>query len=147
MVAAQKQNINAANVENFEVSLQDDGVHVTGQWKKFFLTVPFDAIVDFVTTKPDVFEVRFRKLNAKGIDIKFLTKYALDVIKERLDKTLAGICTFQYVGEDKDENRVLQVTVEPKNLVPAFPDLHLVGVDVANREFLLQIGHSEGEKK
>lgn len=137
----------ASNIENFEVSLQDDGVHVTGQWSKYFFTIPFDVIVDFVTTAPDVFEVRLRKLKAKGIDMKFLTKYALDAIQERLDKTLAGICTFKYMGEDKDENHVLQVTVNPKNLVPAFPNLHLIDVDVANREFLLQIGHVEGEKK
>lgn len=147
VVAAQNEKIGAANIENFEVSFQEDGVHVTGQWKRYFFSVPFDAIVDFVMTKPDIFEVRLRKLNAKGVDIKFLTKFALDSIQERLDKTLAGICTFQYMGEDKDENHVLQVSVEPKNLVPAFPDLHLVGVDVGNREFLLQIGHIEGEKK
>lgn len=147
VVAAQSKKVGAANIENFEVSLQDDGVHVTGQWNKYFFTVPFDAIVDFISTAPDVFEVRLRKLKAKGVDIKFLTKYALDAVQERLDKTLAGICTFKYMGEDKDENHVLEVMVSPKNLVPAFPDLHLVGVDVANREFLLQIGHIEGQKK
>lgn len=147
IVAAQTAKVGAANIKNFEVSLQDDGVHVTGEWKKYFFTVPFDAIVDFVTTAPDVFEVRLRKLKAKGLDIKFLTKYALEAIQERLDKTLAGICTFEYMGEDKDESHVLKVTVEPKNLVPAFPDLHLVAVDVANREFLLQIGHTGDEKK
>lgn len=147
VVAAQKEKIGAANVQDFEVSLQDDGIHITGRWKKYFFSVPFDAIVDFVTTGPDVFEVRLRKLKAKGIDMKFLTKYALDAVQDRLDKTLAGICTFQYLGEDKDENHVLQVKVEPKNLVPAFPNLHLVGVDVANREFLLQVDHMETIKK
>lgn len=147
IVAAQREKIGAANIENFEVSLQDDGVHVTGSWKKYFFSVPFDAIVDFVTTGPDVFEVRLRKLKAKGVDLKFLTKYALDAIQERLDKALAGICTFEYMGEDQDENHVLKVSVEPKNLVPAFPDLHLVGVDVGNREFLLQIGHVASEMK
>lgn len=147
MASAKTEKIGAANIENFDVSLQEDGVHVTGEWKKYFFTIPFDVIVDFVTTKPDVFEVRLRKLKAKGVDVKFLTEYALDAVKERLDKTLAGICTFQYMGIDKDENHVLEVTVEPKKLVPAFPDLHLVGVDVANREFFLQIGHVEGEKK
>jgi hypothetical protein len=147
VVEAQKAKIGSANIENFEVSLQDDGVHVTGQWKKYFFTVPFDAIVDLVSTGPDVFEVRLRKLKAKGLDLKFLTKYALDAVKERLDKTLAGICTFEYMGEDQDENHILKVSVTPKNLIPAFPDLHLVGVDVANREFLLQIGHLANETK
>jgi hypothetical protein len=147
VLAAQNEKFGSANIENFDVALQDDGIHVTGDWHKYFFTVPFDVIVDFVSTGPDVFEVRLRKLKAKGIDMKFLTKYALDAIQDRLDKTLAGICTFEYKGEDQEENHVLQVTVEPKNLVPAFPDLHLIGVDVANREFLMQIGHTESEKK
>lgn len=147
VMSAQKEKMGSANIEDFDVSLQEDGVHITGKWKKYFFSVPFDAVVDFVTTAPDVFEVRLRKLNAKGLDIKFLTKYALESIKDRLDQTLVGICKFEYTGKDQEDNYVLKVTVTPKNLVPAFPDLHLVGVDVANREFLLQVGYIEGEKK
>lgn len=146
IVTAQREKLGNA-IQDFDVSLKEDGVHVTGKWKKYFISIPFDTTVDFITTEPDVFEVRLRKLNVKGIDFKFLTKYVLDAIKERLDKALAGICTFEYLGEGKDESQVLKVTVEPKNLVPAFPDLHLVAVDVGNREFLLKIGHVEGEMK
>jgi hypothetical protein len=45
------------------------------------------------------------------------------------------------VGQEKDHSRALQVTVEPKALVPSFPDLHLVNIDVRDRELLLKIGH------
>lgn len=145
IVAAQKEKLGTM-VEDLDVALKEDGVHVTGKVKKFFLTIPFDTTVDFVTTEPDVFEVRLSKLNVKGIDLKFLTKYVLDAIKERLDKALAGICKFEYLGE-RNDSQVLRVRVEPKNLVPAFPDLHLVAVDVGNREFLLKVGHVEGETK
>lgn len=145
VIAAQKEKL-GDNVQDLDVALKDDGVHVTGKVKKFFMTIPFDTTVDFVTTEPDVFEVRLRELNVRGFDFKFLTKYVLDAIKERLDKALAGICTFEYLGE-KDESQVLKVKVEPKNLVPAFPDLHLVAVDVGNREFLLKVGRIEGEAK
>jgi hypothetical protein len=44
------------------------------------------------------------------------------------------------VGEEKDHSRALQVSVDPKALVPAFPDLHLVDVDIREGEFLLKIG-------
>ncbi|KYG66926.1 hypothetical protein AZI86_07830 [Bdellovibrio bacteriovorus] len=145
VIAAQKEKL-GDNVQDLDVALKEDGVHVTGKVKKFFMTIPFDTTVDFVTTEPDVFEVRLRELNVRGFDFKFLTKYVLDAIKERLDKALAGICTFEYLGE-KDESQVLRVKVEPKNLVPAFPDLHLVAVDVGNREFLLKVGRIEGEAK
>ena len=145
VIAAQKEKL-GDNVQDLDVALKEDGVHVTGKVKKFFMTIPFDTTVDFVTTEPDVFEVRLRELNVRGFDFKFLTKYVLDAIKERLDTALAGICTFEYLGE-KDESQVLRVKVEPKNLVPAFPDLHLVAVDVGNREFLLKVGRIEGEAK
>ena len=87
-------------------------------------------MVDFVTTGVDVFEVRVRELEVAGIDLQFLTKFVLESMKTRLDSALKGICTFKYVGEEGDHSRALEVTVEPKALVPAFPDLHLVDVDV-----------------
>lgn len=142
IVAAQKEKL-GSDIRDFEVTMKDDGLHVSGKWHKFFLNIPFDTTVDFVTTEPDIFEVRLRELSVEGVDFKFLTKYALDAIKERLDKALTGICEFKYIGEGKDESEVLQVKVQPKNLVPAFPDLHLVAVDVSNREFMLKIGHTE----
>ncbi|WP_413288203.1 hypothetical protein [Bdellovibrio sp. HCB337] len=141
LMSIQKDKMN--DIRDFEMALKDDGLHVSGKWKKYFISVPFDTTVDFVTTGPDVFEIRLRELNIKGFDFKFLTKFALDAVKDRLDAALSGICTFEYLGKDKDESQVLKVTVEPKKLVPAYPDLHLVAVDVGNRQFMLKIGHIE----
>ncbi len=132
-----------ADIRDFEMALKDDGLHVSGKWHKYFINIPFDTTVDFETTAPDVFEIRLRKLSVEGIDLKFLTKFALDAVKDRLDAALVGICTFEYLGEDKYENHVLKVMVEPKKLVPAYPNLHLVAVDVGNRQFMLKIGHVE----
>jgi len=142
VAVAQKQKM-SADIRDFEMALKDDGLHVSGKWHKYFFNIPFDTTVDFVTTAPDMFEIRLRELNVEGIDLKFLTKYALEAVKDRLDTALAGICMFEYLGEDKDESHVMKVTVEPKKLVPAYPDLHLVNVDVGNRQFLLKIGHIE----
>lgn len=141
LVSIQKNKM--SDIRDFEMELKDDGLHVSGKWHKYFINVPFDTTVDFVTTAPDVFEIRLRQLSIKGIDFKFLTKYALDAVKDRLDAALAGICTFEYLGEDKDESQVLKVKVEPEKLVPAYPNLHLVAVDVGNRQFMLKIGHIE----
>ncbi len=128
-------------IQNFKIDLRDDGLHVSGDYHALLFKVPFDTIVDFVTTGTDVFEARVRELKVAGLDLEFLTKYVLEAMKSRLDKALKGICTFKYVGEESDHARALQVAVNPQHLVPAFPDLHLVDVDVRDREFLLKIGH------
>src|SRR5690606_22060839 len=96
-------------------------------------------IVDFVSTAPDEFEVRLGALRILGINLTFLTRFAIDTIQEKLNTALAGICTYNYLGE-KDGSEVLQVKIDPKNLIPAFPDLHLVDVDVRDRAFVLRIG-------
>jgi hypothetical protein len=130
------------NIRNLNFQLKEDGLHVSGQWHTFFvINVPFDTVVDFVSTGADVFEVRLRDVAVAGIDLEFMSKFVLESMKKRLYQALKGICHFKYVGEEKDHSRALQVTVDPKALVPAFPDLHLVGVDVQDGEFLLKIGH------
>lgn len=96
--------------------------------------------MNFVTTKPDVFEVRVEEVKVAGINFGFLEKFILESMEHRLDQSLKGMCTFKYIGEEKDGARALEVTVDPKALVPAFPDLHLIEVDVREREFLLKIG-------
>lgn len=145
VVEAEKTKM-SEDIKNFEVSFKEDGIHVSGKWRKYLFNIPFDSTVDFVSTGPDVFEVRLRQLRVYGMSLKFLTKYALDAMKNRLDQALKGICTFEYLG-DKEESKVLQVTVTPKNLVPAFPDLHLVDVDVRDRNFTLRIGRIDQEAK
>ena len=139
LVDAEKKEM-GSNLREFEIQLKDDGLHVSGKWHLLFISVPFDTIVDFVTTSADVFEARVRKMDVAGIDLEFLTKFVLEALKKRLDKSLKGICSFQYLGEEKDHARALQVTVDPQKLLPAFPFLHLVDVDVREREFLLKIG-------
>ncbi len=129
-----------SRLKNLSMTLKDDGLHVAGEWKALIFTIPFDTIVDFVSTGLDVFEVRVRRLDVEGIDLEFLSNFVLEALKARLDHALKGICTFKDIGEEKDHSRALQVTVEPKTLVPAFPDLHLVDVDVREQEFLLKVG-------
>jgi len=133
-----------SKIKSINFNLKDDGLHVEGSWHTLlFFSFPFDVIVDFVTTGIDTFEVRLRKIDFAGIDLEFMSKFILESIKKRLDQTLKKICTFKYVGEEKDHSRALQVTVEPKALVPAVPDLHLVAVDVREGEFLLKIGQTD----
>ena len=139
VVDAEKKEISM--IQDLDLQLKDDGLHVFGKYKKFFFSVSFETIVDFVTTAPDVFEVRVRELEVGGINIGFLRGFVLEVIKKRLENTLKNICEFKYLGAESDQSRALQVTVEPKNLVAAFPDLHLIDVDIRDREFLLKIGH------
>jgi hypothetical protein len=128
------------NLRNMQFDLKDDGLHVSGEWHKLFFNIGFDTLVDFVSTGPDVFEVRVRKLDVAGIDLGFLRKFVLESMKKRLNARMKGICKFKYIGEETDDSRALQVSVDPKTLVPAFPDLHLVDVDVRDREFLMKIG-------
>ena len=140
IVESEKKEI-SSNLRNLTIELREDGLHISGKWHTFLLfSVPFDTAVDFVSTAVDVFEIRMRKMEIAGIDLEFLSKFVLESIKNRLDHALKGRCSFQYLGEEKDHSRALQVTVDPKTLVPAFPDLHLVGVDVREHEFLLKIG-------
>jgi len=144
MLDAQKAKM-GEQVQDFDVLFKDDGIHVSGKVKKWFFTIPFDSVVDFVFTGPDVFEVRLRELTVLGIGFTFLTKFALNAVKDKLDSVLHGICTYEYLG-DKDGSKALRVTVNPAKLVPAFPDLHLVDIDVRDRAFMLRIGRIEGEQ-
>lgn len=141
---AQKEKI-GDQIQDFDVVFKDDGIHVSGKVKKWFFTVPFDSTVDFVFTGPDVFEVRLRELSILGIGVTFLTKFALTAVKDKLDSVLHGICTYEYLGT-KDNSKALKVTVNPSNLIPAFPDLHLVDIDVRDRAFMLRIGRVESER-
>jgi len=126
-------------IKDFQILFKDNGVHVAGKVRKFFMDIPFDGLVDFVTTGPDVFEVRLRNLNVFKMDLKFLTPLALAAVKDRLSKSLEGIATYKYLGK-KDGSRALRVKIDPKKLIPAFPDFHLTEVDVRDRNFMLKIG-------
>jgi len=139
VVDGEKKEI-GAKITDLEMALRDDGLHVAGKYHALLFHIPFDTAVDFVTTGLDQFEVRVRKIDIAGINLEFLSGFVLEMLQKKLDRALAGICKFKYVGEEKDGSRALQVNVEPKALVPAFPELHLVAVDVRDGEFLLKIG-------
>jgi hypothetical protein len=139
VVKAEKKSM-TPKLKDFLINLKNDGLHVSGSWSTFLFSVPFDTIVDFVSTKPDVFEVRMREIKVFGLDFDFLSKFALESLKNRLDKSLKNICTFDYLGEEKDRSTALRVTVNPARLIPAIPDLHVVEVEVREGEFLLKIG-------
>ncbi len=135
----EKKDMNP-NVRELEMILKDDGLHVTGKWHALLFNVPFDALLEFIQTKPDIFEVRMRDMDVAGIDVEFLQKYVLETTKKRLDKSFKGICDFTYVQNDGSKKQALQVSVDPKKLVPAFDYLHLIDVDVRDSEFLMKIG-------
>jgi len=130
-----------SNMKNFSLELRDDGLHVSGSYKAFlFFSFPFETTIDFNSTGPDEFEARVRSVKVGGNDFKFLAKYALESLQKRLNHSLKGIFHFKYVGEQSDSSYALHATVDPKALVPAFPGLHLVDVDVREHEFLLKVG-------
>lgn len=139
VVSAEKKEM-PSKLQDFKLEMKDDGVHISGSWHTFLFSVPFDTIVDFVSTDTDKFEVRVQEIKVAGIDFDFLKKFAFEAVKKRLDSSLKGICKFDFVGDEREPKRALQVTVDPKKLVPAMPDLHLVAVDVREREFLLKVG-------
>lgn len=139
VVDAEKKDM-SSKLKNIQFAFKDDGLHVSGAWHAFLFTIPFETTVSFVTTALDVFEVRVGELDVAGINFEFVSSYILDSMKKKLDRTLKGICSFKDVINPKTGARALQVTVAPKALVPAFPDLHLVSVDMREQEFLLKIG-------
>lgn len=145
MVVTKEKEKMSSDIKDFEILFQDDGIHIKGKMKKFFVTVPFDGLVDFISTGPDTFQVRLRELEVMRMDFKFLTPLALKAVKKRLKKALSGIGTYRYLG-NLDHSRVLEVTIDPKKLVPAYPDFHLVGLDVRDKNFVLKIGRVTQEK-
>ena len=135
------ENSVGSKAKNINAELKEDGIHISGDYKVFlFISAHFDTVVDFVFTSTDIFEVRLRKLDVAGIDFEFMAKTVLTTMEKKLDHALKGICTFKYMGKASDTSRVLQVQVNHQALMPAFPELHLVGIDVREREFLLKIG-------
>lgn len=128
-----------STIKDFKIRFKNGGIHISGKAHKFWVDIPFEGLVDFDTVNPDVIEVRLRKLKVMNLDLKFLTPVVLSAVKSRFKKALKGIATYKYLG-NKDHTRVLQITIEPKKLIPALPDFHLVGVDVRDRNFMLKLG-------
>jgi hypothetical protein len=142
VVSQEKKNM-SDKLKDFDIQLKDDGLHVSGRYHALLFNVPFDTLVDFASTGPDVFEARVRDIQVAGMDMKFLRKFVLEAIQKRLENSLKGMCSFKFVGEEKDDSMALQVTVDTKALAPAFPNLHLVDVDVREKEFIMKLGRIE----
>ncbi|MFI5348386.1 MAG: hypothetical protein ACHQ2Z_02485 [Elusimicrobiota bacterium] len=140
VVAAEGRDMDS-RIRNFALEFKEDGLHASGEWRTLGLIhIPFDAIIGFVWISPDVFEIRVSELEIAGIDLKVLTKIALETVRKRLDAAMKGICTFEYVGEEKDRSRAMRVTVNVPALLPAFPDLRLTGIVSRDKELLLKAG-------
>jgi len=137
-VRTAEANASGSRIRDLKFDFRDDGIHVSGGYRVLLVTVPFDTTIDIAATSLDAFEVRVRQLDIAGIDFDYLKKVALGSIRKRLDERFPGVCQFED-AEDGPE-RILKVRVDPKLLMPAFPNLHLVDVDVRDRFFLLKIG-------
>lgn len=138
MLDKEKEKI-GKSIKDFKIRFKNGGIHVSGKISKLFWDIPFEGLVDFTSTEPDIFEVRLRQLEVMKVDLKFLTPVVLTAVKSRLKNALNGIATYKYLG-NKDHSRVLQVKIKPEKLIPALPNFHLVGVDVRDRNFMLKIG-------
>ena len=147
IVDSEKQDMNE-HIRNFAMDFKEDGIHVSGDWHEPLLPqIPFNAIVDFVWTADNNFEIRVREVKVAHINLTSLTKIVLESAKNRLDKTLKGICTFQYVGEEKDHSRAVSVTVNMPALLPAFPKLTLTGIRIKEKELILKAGQTSSAAK
>lgn len=146
MVLDKEKETMGSDIKDFKISFKSTGIHISGKMKKFLMTIPFEGLIDLDYAEPDVFEMSLRQISVFKVDLKFLTPLVLKAMKNRLKKALAGIATYKYVGS-KDSSKVLRVRIEPKKLIPAFPDFHLTGVDVRDRSFMLKIGRTSLEKK
>jgi hypothetical protein len=139
---AQKKAV-GDKVSDLRMELRDDGLHVSGKYKMLLFKIPFDTIVDLDSeeTPLDVFDVTVRGIKVAGFNLDFLTSYILETMRTRLDETLKGMCKFEYIGtQRKDHSQALRVTMDPKKLIPALPNLHVLNVDVRDREFLFKVG-------
>lgn len=145
ILAAEEKTI-SDKVDNLDLQMRDDGLHVSGRYKGLGLPVPFDGFVDLVTVQTDVSEVRVKGLAVAGLDVPFLTGAVLNLLRNLLDHALEGRCTFEDVQQTADHGRALRVHVgiskegNPAPLVPLFPSLHLKSVEVQEREFILRLG-------
>lgn len=141
LVVSSEKKAMGSKLSDLKIEFKKDGLHVAGKYHKFFISIPFDTIVDFDTAEQnDTFDVSVRDVKIAGIDLEFMTGYILETLKSRLDQSLLGICTFEYTGEQKDHSRALRVHLNPERLIPALPGLHLVDIEIRDREFLLKVG-------
>lgn len=130
-----------SKIRNFGLDFKEDGLHAHGRWHiPIFPDIPFGAVIKFVWISANVFELRVERVKIEHIDVKSLAGLVLDLAKGRLNKSLNGACTFEYINKEADGSRALRVTINMPLLVPAFPDLNLTGIVTKDRELLMKIG-------
>jgi len=140
IVAAEAKEM-GGRTRNFGLDFKEDGLHAHGRWRIPILPdIPFGAVVKFVWTAPNVFELRVERVRIEHVDVKSLAGLVLDLAKNRLNKSLNGACTFEYIGKEADGSRALRVTVDMPRMLPAFPDLILTDIVTKDRELLLKFG-------
>jgi len=140
LLAAEGKDL-GPKIRRFSLDLKEDGIHASGRWRSPLLfDIPFDAVLDPVWVAPDAFELRLRDIDVAGIDLEILAGLVLETAKKRLDSAMKGICSFTYVGKEKDKSRALRVFVNMAALIPAFPDLALTGITTRDGELLLKAG-------
>jgi hypothetical protein len=128
-------------VKDFKLELLEDGLHATGKWYSPLLVhLPFEAWVDFVWTAPNQFELRVRDVKVSFLDVTVLARLVLDAAKGRLDRSLKGVCRFDYAEREKGFTRVLRATVDMPKLLPALPGMALVGITTRDGALLLKAG-------
>jgi hypothetical protein len=135
-------NAGGSKIRNLKFDFREDGLHVSGGYHVLLVTVPFDTTIDVSSIGLDAFEVRVRELDVAGMDFDYLKKVALGSIRKRLENRFPGVCSFEDAQDGAE--RILRVRVDPVKLMPAFPNLHLVDVDVRDRVFLMKIGKAAG---
>jgi len=141
VVDSQKKAM-GSKLSDLKIDMKEDGLHVSGRYHKFFFSIPFDTVVDFNESEnvDDAFDISVRDVEVAGLDLQFMTGFILESLKSRFDQSLRSVCTFEYVGLQKDHARSLRVHLNPAQLIPALPGMHLVDIEVRDREFLLKVG-------
>jgi hypothetical protein len=127
-----------SHVRNLSLDLEEDGIHINGDWYLTIIPIPFTTTLQLVWTTPNVFEIRVSEIKVVHLDIKPIARVVLELFKKRLDRTLRGVCTFEYVGEEKNGTLAVRATTDMAHLLPAFPKLALTGV--STKELIFKTG-------
>jgi hypothetical protein len=142
-IAAAKKEKMGDSIKDFKMVFEDDGLHLKGKYWKWFFLIPFDVQVNFLSTNPDEFEVRVGKLNAFGLNLKLMSRMALNSVKSTFETMFDGV--FKFTMDEKHKGQVLKVNVDSAKLIPAFPNLHLMDITVLEGSFLLRLGRTKDE--
>lgn len=138
VVAAEAKDVNT-KVQGFGMSIQEDGFHVHGKYRLPLVpNLPFGAVLKFVWMGPNVFELRVEKIKIAHVSVKPLAGEVLSVATARLNKSLKGACSFQYIGKEEDGSRAVRVTLDMAKMLPAFPDMTLTNIVTKDRELILK---------